>query len=113
MPMFENIWNRILDWFHDWSEWQRLLQEFNYAAREAFCDGVVPTMLKASVSRGNDAWHTSFMNGTLMVSEYSPIRAINYRKMRFILGNAIPYYDKKQYEITSAPQKRGRRIMEY
>ena len=50
--MFENTWNKIIDWFHDRSERNKLVRNFNTTAREAFIEGTVPTMLKASFSKG-------------------------------------------------------------
>ncbi|MBP3245911.1 MAG: hypothetical protein J6M59_12555 [Bacteroidaceae bacterium] len=47
-----NIWNNILDWFQDLSERNALVREFNTRAKESFVSGIMPTMLKCSISRG-------------------------------------------------------------
>jgi len=58
--MFENIWNRVREWFTDRQERNALLHSFNQSAREAFVTGVAPTLLKASLSKGNSAYHHRF-----------------------------------------------------
>ena len=50
--MFDNAWNNILDWFRDRSERAKLVRSFNESARSAFVDGIAPTLLKASISKG-------------------------------------------------------------
>lgn len=58
--MFANTWNNILDWFRDQSERTKLIRSFNAAASEAFVNGMVPTLMKASVSKGNSAYRHQF-----------------------------------------------------
>lgn len=36
-----NIWNRIVEWFSDRSERDRLVRNFNNSAKEAFINGIV------------------------------------------------------------------------
>lgn len=36
-----NIWNRIVEWFSDRSERDRLLLNFKNSAKEAFINGIV------------------------------------------------------------------------
>lgn len=55
--MLANTWNNILDWFRDRSERGKLVRGFNASAREAFVMGTVPTLMKASISKGNRAFH--------------------------------------------------------
>lgn len=50
--MLENFWNRIREWFSDRSERAKLIRDFNASARNAFVSGIVPTLLKAAMSRG-------------------------------------------------------------
>lgn len=54
--MFANIWNRIITWFEDRSERNRLIREFNKNARDSWVRGEVPTMLTASISRGESSY---------------------------------------------------------
>ena len=58
--MFTNTWNMILDWFRDRSEREKLIRGFNEAARSAFVLGTAPTLMKASVSRGERTYKHQF-----------------------------------------------------
>jgi hypothetical protein len=49
----ENIWNNVREWFSDKNERTALIRSFNKSAKDAFIVGLAPTLLKASVSRGN------------------------------------------------------------
>lgn len=60
--MLENTWNNILSWFHDRSERAKLVRSFNGSARNSFISGQVPTLLKASVSKGESAYRHQFSN---------------------------------------------------
>jgi hypothetical protein len=60
--MFDNAWNNILDWFRDRSERAKLVRSFNESARSAFVDGIAPTLLKASISKGESAYKHQFSN---------------------------------------------------
>ena len=40
------FWNRIIDWFRDLSERNRLINDFNHSAREAFTQLSVSTLLQ-------------------------------------------------------------------
>ena len=70
----ENIWNNIVDWFYDRSERGRLIRSFNAAARESFIQGIAPTMLKASLSKGNKEYKhqfSSWMNSGFRIQALS------------------------------------------
>ncbi|MDR2125485.1 MAG: hypothetical protein LBP63_01475 [Prevotellaceae bacterium] len=54
------MWNRIREWFRDRSARARLLRDFNYNARKAFIEGIVPTLLKAGVSKGCSSYRHQF-----------------------------------------------------
>ena len=58
--MFANTWNAIIDWFRDRNERGKLVRSFNDAARLAFVNGVAPTLLKATVSKGEKAYRHQF-----------------------------------------------------
>lgn len=60
--MFGNVWNNLLQWFQDRSERNRLIRNFNDSARKAFVSGIVPTLLKASVSKGESSYRHQFSN---------------------------------------------------
>ena len=58
--MFTNTWNFIISWFRDRNERSKLIRSFNEAARYSFIQGVVPTLLKASISRGEKLYKHQF-----------------------------------------------------
>lgn len=60
--LLANTWNRIIDWFQDRSERNRLVRSFNDSARHAFVAGLAPTLLKASISRGEKSFRHQFSN---------------------------------------------------
>lgn len=58
--MLINIWNKILGWFRDLNERNKLLRSFNDSAKEAFVRGEVPTVLEACVSIGDSSYRHHF-----------------------------------------------------
>ncbi len=60
--MFSNAWNTILDWFRDRSERNKLVRSFNESARDSFVAGIAPTLLKASISKGERSYKHQFSN---------------------------------------------------
>ena len=60
--MLINFWNSIIEWFKDRSERGKLIRSFNDAAKESFLSGSVPTLLKASVSKGDRTYHHQYSN---------------------------------------------------
>jgi hypothetical protein len=60
--MFDNTWNNIIDWFRDRSERARLVRSFNESARNSFVAGIAPTLLKASISKGESLYRHQFSN---------------------------------------------------
>lgn len=60
--MFENTWNNIIDWFSDRSERARLVRSFNQSAKKSFVSGIAPTLLKASISKGESSYKHQFSN---------------------------------------------------
>jgi hypothetical protein len=60
--MFDNTWNNILGWFRDRSERAKLVRGFNDSARTAFVSGIAPTLLKASISKGESSYKHQFSN---------------------------------------------------
>jgi len=59
MP-FLNFWNSILNWFLDSSERNEVIRGFNKSAKDSFVIGLSPTLLKASVSRGERRYRHQF-----------------------------------------------------
>ena len=47
------FWNKIINWFRDLSERDRLINDFNTSARGAFTQLSVGTLLEARSKRGN------------------------------------------------------------
>lgn len=47
------FWNRIINWFRDLSERERLINDFNMSARGAFTQLSVGTLLEARSKKGN------------------------------------------------------------
>ena len=60
--MFVNTWNRIVSWFKDRSERNKLIRSFNDSAREAFVNNEAPVVLEASISRGDPEYKHTFSN---------------------------------------------------
>ena len=60
--MFENTWNNIIDWFRDRSERVKLVRSFNESAKNSFVSGIAPTLLKASISKGESSYKHQFSN---------------------------------------------------
>ncbi|MCE1169034.1 MAG: hypothetical protein LWX70_13165 [Sphingobacteriia bacterium] len=60
--MLENTWNNIIDWFRDRSERARLVRSFNDSAKNSFVSGIAPTLLKASISKGESSYKHQFSN---------------------------------------------------
>ena len=56
------LWSKIVDWFKDRSDRNRLIRNFNDAAKESFIQGVVAVLLSASISRGDSAFKHAFSN---------------------------------------------------
>jgi hypothetical protein len=55
-----SIWNRITEWFRNREDRQKMIREFNNAAKSAFITGIAPTLLQASASRGNRDYRHTF-----------------------------------------------------
>lgn len=55
-------WNKIIEWFSNSRERNKLLGDFNAAAKQAFVMNVSPVFLKAESSRGNSRYKHQFSN---------------------------------------------------
>lgn len=60
MALFQNWWNRTIEWFQDRQDRNRLLRNFNTSARLAFVSGNSPVLMEASVSKGDSSYRHSF-----------------------------------------------------
>jgi len=60
--MFANVWNNVVQWFKDRSDRNLLIRSFNQASREVFISGVVPTLLKSSISSGDKSFRHHLSN---------------------------------------------------
>jgi myo-inositol catabolism protein IolC len=58
--MLEKIWINIRSWFQERSERRDVVLGFNQSAKAAFIEGIVPTLLEASISRGNKDYKHQF-----------------------------------------------------
>ncbi len=88
--MISNVWNKIVSWFKDLSERNKMILSFNESAREAFVSGTAPALLKASFSKGDASYKHAFskwMNSGFRIKVYSG-RMLTKDEMLFI-GNII------------------------
>lgn len=88
--MFNNTWNRIIEWFNDRSERNQLIRHFNQSARNSFICGTSPTLLNASISKGISLYRHQFsawMNTGFRLQALSG-RPLSKEEMLFI-GNVI------------------------
>jgi hypothetical protein len=60
--MLDNLWNNVLEWFSDRSERAKVIRSFNESARISFVSGIAPTLLKASISKGESTFKHQFSN---------------------------------------------------
>lgn len=58
--MFSYSWNNLLEWFRDRNDRAKLIRSFNESARNSFVMGIAPTLLKASISRGESSYKHQF-----------------------------------------------------
>lgn len=90
IAMFINTWNFILEWFRDRSERAKLVRSFNDAARDAYISGTAPTLLKASVSKGERAFHHQFSDWLNTGFRIHAFRGVQLPKNELIqIGNVI------------------------
>ena len=54
------IWSHIYNWFMDFTERERLIREFNKAARNSFIIGETPVLMEASIFLGDSNYKHSF-----------------------------------------------------
>ena len=47
------FWYKIVEWFRDRSDRQKLIFEFNTSAKQSFIIGIAPVLLNASTSKGD------------------------------------------------------------
>lgn len=88
--MLQNFWNRIVDWFIDRNERTALIRGFNLAAKNAFVSGQAPTLLKASLSKGNSAYKHQFSNWLYSGFRIQAFTGRTLAKNELIdIGNAI------------------------
>lgn len=88
-----NVWNSIVEWFNDRSDRNRLIQDFNRNARDAFIYGGVPVLLKASISKGASEYRNEFsswINSGFRVQALSG-RALSKEEM-LVIGQVILAY---------------------
>ena len=50
------FWNKIINWFKDAYERNKLVRNFNTASKCAFISGAIPTLLEAEITMGEPEW---------------------------------------------------------
>ncbi|MDL2320109.1 hypothetical protein LJC45_03140 [Alistipes sp. OttesenSCG-928-B03] len=60
------IWNRIIGWFRDLSERDKLIRDFNNSARTSFVGLSVSTLLEARTSKGDASYKHEFSKFAFM-----------------------------------------------
>jgi hypothetical protein len=88
--MITNLWNNVLDWFSDRTERKKLIRNFNDSARYAFVAGIAPTLLKASISRGESSYRhqfSSWLNSGFRIQAFTG-RILSKDELMYI-GNVI------------------------
>ena len=56
------FWYKIIEWFRDKSDRQKLILNFNVTAKESFVLGIAPVLLNASPSRGDRTFKHAYSN---------------------------------------------------
>lgn len=54
------FWNKIINWFKEMSERNKLLREWNEEAKISYIQGVVPVLLEANISKGDSRYRHPF-----------------------------------------------------
>ncbi len=88
--MFENWYQKIVDWFSDFSDRRKLIDDFNRSAREAWVSGVAPVNMKASVSRGYSPYkhqYSKWMASGFRITAYAGMQLSKQQIM--LIGAAI------------------------
>lgn len=60
MPILQNLWNQIIEWFKDRQSRTALVRDFNQSAREAWILNVVPVLMEAKISRGDPRYRHQY-----------------------------------------------------
>lgn len=84
-----NIWYNITQWFRDRQERRSLITSFNEAARNSYIFGEVPTLLTASVSRGNSKFKHSLskLNSGFRIKVFAG-KSLDKQELR-VIGAAV------------------------
>lgn len=68
------VWDRIVSWFTDVRERNRFLKDWNRSAKEAYIEGMIPTLLEARTTIGSSEYRhefSKFMAGGFRVKALS------------------------------------------
>jgi hypothetical protein len=85
--MFENVVNRVRQWFSDRSDRNSLVYNWNKLARAAFISGSFPTLMQAKISNGDNSYASIFSrkyNGGGFRIEVLSGRSLNTDEMKMI-----------------------------
>ncbi len=97
-----NLWNNIIQWFSDRDQRNDLVRDFNNNAKYAFINGVAPTCLKASISKGDSSYR----------HEFSKIRYTGFRIQALSGGRQLTRGEMKTIgEVILADQALVRRLV--
>ncbi|MFR3330380.1 MAG: hypothetical protein ACLTSL_09515 [Odoribacter splanchnicus] len=54
------FWHKIITWFRDMSERNKLLRDWNEEAKMSYVQGIVPVLLEANISKGDSRYRHQF-----------------------------------------------------
>ena len=54
------FWNKIISWFKEMSERNKLLCKWNEEAKESYIQGIIPVLLEANISKGDNRYKHQF-----------------------------------------------------
>lgn len=78
MALIQNLWNNVIDWFQEHRSRNELVRNFNRSAQNAFVNGEVPVMLKASIVGGHPPYRHRFSK---MIGSGFQIQAYSGRQL--------------------------------
>ena len=100
--MFENLRNKISEWFSIRNDRTALLKNFNNLTRLAFVNGDMPAMLNARISSGNSSYRHEFSRWNAGGFRIKVMAGRNLTKEEmFELGTFIIFNNQMVRELVS------------
>jgi hypothetical protein len=96
------MWQRIIEWFSEITERQRLIKNFNEGAKNAFIEGIYPTLLQAKITTGNSLFRhqfSKFWGGGFRIKALSGTPLKRHEMME--IGNIIIADEKRVRNLIS------------